>query len=107
MSVSGRLVVVSGATSASGLAATRELVAAGARVVAVGRSPEKLAELAASVKAGPGVADLGPAGSVRTEECDLTDERGHDGRRHGREAGRGIEEHPHRGAHARRRRRRR
>ena len=74
MSVSGRLVVVSGATSASGLAATRELVAAGARVIAVGRSPEKLEELTSSLGAGPGVADVDPAGSVRTEVCDLTDE---------------------------------
>lgn len=74
MSVSGRLVVISGATSASGLAAARELVAAGARVVAVGRSADKLEQLAAAVEPGAGVVELVPAGSLRTEVCDLTDE---------------------------------
>ena len=43
----GRTVLVAGATSASGLAATRALTQAGARVVATGRSPERLAPLAA------------------------------------------------------------
>lgn len=76
MSVADRLVVIAGATSASGRAAARELVAAGARVVAVGRDPGKLQELADSLdaEAGAGVADLGEAGSLRTEVCDLTDE---------------------------------
>lgn len=45
--LSGRTVLIAGATSASGLAATRVLTAAGARVVATGRSAEKLAPLAA------------------------------------------------------------
>lgn len=58
--VGGRLVLVAGATSASGEAATRALVGAGARVVAVGRVEERL---------GP-VAALG----ARTAVCDLTDE---------------------------------
>jgi len=58
MSVSGKLVVVAGATSASGRAAARELEAAGARVVAVGRDAERLRALE----------------GVRTEVCDLTDE---------------------------------
>ena len=76
MSVADRLVVIAGATSASGRAAAHELVAAGARVVAVGRDPGKLQELADSLdaEAGAGVADLGEAGSLRTEVCDLTDE---------------------------------
>jgi NAD(P)-dependent dehydrogenase (short-subunit alcohol dehydrogenase family) len=74
MSVTGRLVVISGATSASGLAATRELVAAGARVVAVGHDAQKLRELADSLDTGAGAADAGQAGSLRTEICDLTDE---------------------------------
>ena len=43
--LTGRTVLVAGATSASGLAATRALSAAGARVVATGRSPEGLAPL--------------------------------------------------------------
>jgi NAD(P)-dependent dehydrogenase (short-subunit alcohol dehydrogenase family) len=74
MSVAGRLVVIAGATSASGLAAARELIAAGARVVAVGRHPEKLQHLVDSI--GTDAAPPGPseAGSLRTEECDLADE---------------------------------
>lgn len=61
MSAAGRLVVVAGATSASGLAVCRALVDAGARVVAVGRDPGRLAELAEAV---PGTA---------TWLCDLAD----------------------------------
>jgi NADP-dependent 3-hydroxy acid dehydrogenase YdfG len=60
-SVAGRVVLLAGATSASGLAAARALAAAGARVVAVGRSAEKLA-------------DLDGITGVRVEVCDLTDE---------------------------------
>lgn len=55
-----RLVLVAGATSASGHAVTRTLVGAGARVVAVGHDPDKLGGLAA----------LGAS----VEACDLTDE---------------------------------
>ena len=55
-----RLVLVAGATSTSGHAATRALTEAGARVVAVGRDAAKLEALAA-------------LGAV-TEVCDLTDE---------------------------------
>lgn len=43
---SGRTIVLAGATSAAGLAATRALVAANARVVATGRSTARLQELA-------------------------------------------------------------
>lgn len=39
---SGRTIVLAGATSASGLSATRALVAANARVIATGRSAERL-----------------------------------------------------------------
>ena len=60
--VAGRLVLIAGATSASGLAAARVLASAEARVVAVGRDARRLDELAEAV---PG---------VRTEVCDLTDE---------------------------------
>lgn len=55
-----RTVLIAGATSASGLAATRALRGAGARVVAVGRDAARLAPLT----------DLG----ARTAVCDLTDE---------------------------------
>ncbi|MCR2763185.1 SDR family oxidoreductase [Microbacterium sp. zg.B48] len=60
--VSGRLVLIAGATSTSGLVCARALASAGARVVAVGRDPGKLEALAVEV---PGIA-------VRA--CDLTDE---------------------------------
>ena len=59
--LTGRTVLVAGATSASGLAATRTLLSAGARVVATGRSPEGLAPL------------LSLGANVHT--ADLTDER--------------------------------
>lgn len=48
MSVEGRTIVLAGATSAAGLAVAEALIAAGARVVATGRSPERLAPLAAA-----------------------------------------------------------
>ncbi|MFI7482809.1 SDR family NAD(P)-dependent oxidoreductase [Kocuria sp. M1R5S2] len=59
--LTGRTVLIAGATSASGLAATRTLTAAGARVLATGRSAEKLRPLAA----------LG----AEVETVDLADER--------------------------------
>jgi NADP-dependent 3-hydroxy acid dehydrogenase YdfG len=65
--VAGKLVLVAGATSTSGLAATRALVSAGARVVAVGRTPDKLAPLA----------DAGAS----VEVCDLANEAAVDGLR--------------------------
>lgn len=91
MSVAGRLVVIAGATSVSGIAAVHELKSAGARVIAVGRNSDKLDELlridagspdAGSLGAGsPGAGSLGASavgsgavGRVRTEVCDLTDE---------------------------------
>lgn len=74
MSVADRLVIISGATSASGLAATRELLAAGARVIAVGHDPEKLERLEESADTGGGEAGTGEAGTLRSEVCDLTDE---------------------------------
>lgn len=58
--VNGRLVLIAGATSAAGLAATRALVAASARVVAVGRDASKLEPVAQA--------------GARTELCDLADE---------------------------------
>ncbi|WP_350351421.1 SDR family oxidoreductase [Microbacterium sp. A8/3-1] len=46
MTVTDRTIVLAGATSASGLAVARALLDAGARVVATGRSAERLAALA-------------------------------------------------------------
>lgn len=76
MSVAGRLVVIAGATSASGIAAVRELTGAGARVIAVGRDADKLDELLRNDAdaVGSGGIEDGAVGSVRTEVCDLTDE---------------------------------
>lgn len=62
--VAGRAIVISGATSASGLAAARALVEAGARTIAVGRDPDKLARLAQAVP------------RVVTERADVTSEDG-------------------------------
>ncbi|MFI7580956.1 SDR family NAD(P)-dependent oxidoreductase [Kocuria kalidii] len=59
--LTGRTVLIAGATSASGLAAARTLTAAGARVVATGRSAGRLTPLAA----------LG----AEVETVDLADER--------------------------------
>lgn len=59
--VAGRLVLIAGATSASGEAVARALVGAGARVLAVGTRQEALDALAAAV---PG---------VETRACDLAD----------------------------------
>jgi len=61
--VAGRTVLIAGATSASGLASTRALAAAGARVVAVGHDPAKLAALA------------GEGSGISTFPCDLTSEQ--------------------------------
>lgn len=94
MSVSNRLVIIAGATSASGLTAARVLRDAGARVVAVGRDAGKLRDLVdslesvptpsprgagaprrASGRVGPAASlAAGTAGTVRTEVCDLGDE---------------------------------
>ncbi|WP_061965352.1 SDR family NAD(P)-dependent oxidoreductase [Demequina aurantiaca] len=74
MSVAGRTVVIGGATSTSGVAAVRELAHAGARVIAVGRDPDKLDSLLFNVTRARGEGDDGGAENVRTEVCDLTDE---------------------------------
>jgi NADP-dependent 3-hydroxy acid dehydrogenase YdfG len=62
----GRVVVVTGAAGSAGAAASRALLQAGAMVVAVGHSPERLAALA---DANPGisteVADLSDAAAVQ------------------------------------------
>ncbi|WP_203581753.1 SDR family NAD(P)-dependent oxidoreductase [Microbacterium hibisci] len=75
MSVAGRLVLIAGATSESGLATARELRDAGARVVAVGHDPDKLRRFAQALETDAGPLSVGSSGAVRTEVCDLTDER--------------------------------
>ncbi|KJC64926.1 SDR family oxidoreductase [Agreia bicolorata] len=60
MSVEGRVVVVAGATSSSGVATARALISAGARVVAVGSNVERLSAFERSV-----------AGAA-TRVCDLS-----------------------------------
>ncbi|WP_295010510.1 SDR family oxidoreductase [uncultured Microbacterium sp.] len=67
MTVAGRTVMLAGATSPSGLAIARALVAADARVIAVGRDQDRLDALADALGAER-------AGSVRVERCSLTDE---------------------------------
>ncbi|WP_067248661.1 SDR family NAD(P)-dependent oxidoreductase [Microbacterium resistens] len=61
----GRVVLLAGATSPAGLAVARTLVTTGARVIAVGRDPQKLEALAAAAVGGH---------PVRTEVCGLTNE---------------------------------
>ena len=66
--LTGRAVLIAGATSASGLAATRALRAGGARVLATGRSPARLAplqSLGASVQAVDVADERAVAGLVR------------------------------------------
>ncbi|MFJ4222239.1 SDR family NAD(P)-dependent oxidoreductase [Curtobacterium luteum] len=66
-SLTGRTVLVAGATSTSGEAVSRALVAAGAAVVAVGARADGLEALRASVP------------QVTTQRCDLTDREAVDG----------------------------
>ena len=74
MNVSGRLVIIAGATSASGLAAARVLRDGGARVVAVGRDAGRLRHLVDALDTDAASRDTESAGRVRTEVCDLGDE---------------------------------
>jgi NAD(P)-dependent dehydrogenase (short-subunit alcohol dehydrogenase family) len=70
--LAGRVVLIAGATSASGLAAARALASAGARVVATGRDAahfDALNTLNEQLRASE-------TPQIRTEVCDLTDEAG-------------------------------
>ncbi|MFH8252203.1 SDR family NAD(P)-dependent oxidoreductase [Microbacterium sp. B2969] len=58
----GRLVLLSGGTSAVGAVAARTLLDRGARVIVAGRDPDKIAELAEALP------------RLMTQTCDLTDE---------------------------------
>lgn len=63
--LTGRTILVTGATSGIGRAATLQLAAAGATVLAHGRSPEKAAELARSLGTEPLLADFARLAEVR------------------------------------------
>lgn len=62
--LSGKVVVITGASSGIGLAAARALAQKGASLALVARHPDKLAAAAATVSG---------TGHVRTELCDLSD----------------------------------
>ena len=70
MTAAGRTVLLAGATSPSGLAIARALLAGGARVIAVGRDRVKLDALEAALHP----AEAAGAGSLRIEPCGLTKE---------------------------------
>ncbi|SFR74951.1 short chain dehydrogenase [Microbacterium azadirachtae] len=74
MTAAGRTVLLAGATSPSGLTLARALVAAGARVIAVGRDQEKLDALAAAAHPAADAPDGTGSGSIRVERCSLTNE---------------------------------
>ena len=73
----GKVVVITGATSGLGLTAARQLAAAGARIEVVARNPEKAADVCARLNAQtPGsaasvIADMGDLDSVRTAASEL------------------------------------
>ena len=62
MNLSGRSILVTGATSGVGLALARALAARGAHVVVHGRDPDRLAVVAAEVDGAAVEADLAPLG---------------------------------------------
>jgi 3-oxoacyl-[acyl-carrier protein] reductase len=77
MSVENRVVVVAGATSSSGVATSRALLTAGARVVAVGSNVERLSAFERSVPgASTRVCDLSKLTAVTELASSLTQEFG-------------------------------
>jgi 3-oxoacyl-[acyl-carrier protein] reductase len=77
MSVDGRVVVVAGATSSSGVATARALVSAGARVIAVGSNVERLSAFERSVPgASTRLCDLSKLAAVDELASSVTEEFG-------------------------------
>ncbi|MGK8521224.1 SDR family NAD(P)-dependent oxidoreductase [Nocardia asteroides] len=71
--LTGKTVVVTGASSGIGAAAAQRLAARGATVAVVGRSPERTAEVAAKAGAEPFVADFARLDDVRKLANQLLD----------------------------------
>ncbi|GAA4132135.1 SDR family NAD(P)-dependent oxidoreductase [Actinomadura keratinilytica] len=71
--MTGKTVVITGASSGIGAAAARRLAAQGANVVPVGRSPERTAAVAAEIGAEPLVADFADLAQVRRLAGELLD----------------------------------
>ena len=83
--VSGKTVLVTGASYGIGEATARRLAAAGATVLAVARSEERLGDLAASINAGGGRAAVYPTDltdEAAVERADKADHRAARRRRH-------------------------
>jgi len=71
--MAGRTVVVTGASAGIGREAVHQLTALGARVVALGRSPQKTAAVAASTGAIPIVADFSRFADVRRAAAEVSE----------------------------------
>jgi NAD(P)-dependent dehydrogenase (short-subunit alcohol dehydrogenase family) len=69
--LTGKTVVVTGASAGIGAEAVRQLAALGATVVVVGRSPQKTAAVAQSIDVEPLVADFAKLSEVRRLAADL------------------------------------
>ena len=69
-----KTIVITGASSGIGAAAARRLAERGARVVAVGRNPDRTRAVAESVGTKPLLADFGRFADVRRLAADLTEQ---------------------------------
>lgn len=73
MDISGKTVVITGASAGIGAAAARQIHALGARVIVVGRNPAKTASVAATVGGESAVADFAKLSEVRRLAAELLD----------------------------------
>jgi NAD(P)-dependent dehydrogenase (short-subunit alcohol dehydrogenase family) len=73
MSVSGKTIILTGASAGIGAAAARQLHRLGANVVPIGRSVERTAAIAAELGVAPLVADFARLDDVRRLASDLMD----------------------------------